>query len=513
MKLTERYLESWNLYKTILENCDEGVNVADTEGILIYANKTSAEYCNSTQAEMIGRPIEEFYPSAMMLDVMETHQAIYNRRIHFIGKKLYMCSSFPIFQGKQFLGAFSIFRDVREIEELNQQVKVLQQRLHLDSPEDNVENLIGFQYGGTLNHVYRKARRTVGSLGGPRHSIITGESGTGKTMLANLIYRYAKTVGVIDAKAPFIEINCAQFSNPDIAAMEIFGSEEGAYTGSKTKKGLFEQASGGVLFLDEAHALDHYQNMLLKAIESGQIRRIGGSRPISINVILIAASTRKLEDVFMPELYQRLAQYEMHLPSLKERSREEKEYLLYHFIHKYEDTVQAIHQIRCRISLTEAAKETLLNAEYPRNVRQFRDVINFSIDSASPLLEDIGERRELEVLVSLEDLPFEITGQSDAIRTFRRSASLPEEAAGKETKTAPLPQIQPRPERAGADRKDPTPDAPATLTGDVAARVLELAAAGLGARKISRRLAEEKIHIPYYKIAYFLKTAPKKETG
>jgi arginine utilization regulatory protein len=465
-KLTPEYLEQLNIYPEILENCDEGVNVANTDGILVYANRTSAEYCNATQSGMIGHSIEEFYPSAMMLDVMRTHQAIYNRRIHFIGKKRYMCSSFPIFDGDVFLGAFSIFRDVREIEELNHQVKTLQQKLHLDTPEDKVENLIGFQYGGTLNHIYRQARRTVGSLGGPRHSIITGESGTGKTMLANLIYQYAKNVGVIGANAPFIEINCAQFSNPDIAAMEIFGSEEGAYTGSKTKKGLFEQASGGILFLDEAHALDHYQNMLLKAIESGQIRRIGGSRPIPINVIIIAASTRKLEDVFMPELYQRLAQYEMHLPALRERSQEEKEYLLNYFIRKYEDVVQNIHQIRCRVSLTEAARSALLNAEYPRNVRQFRDVINSSIDAASPLLEDIGDRRELEVLVSLEDIPFEISSR---------------------TETAQPPSSAP------------------SLSGETAERILRLSESGLGPRKIARRLSEQGLDIPYYKIAYFLK--------
>lgn len=467
MKLTYELFESLNIYQDILENCDVGVNVADAQGILIYANQTSADYCNSTRDEMIGHPIEEFYPRAMMLDVMKTHQAVYNQRIHFIGKKRYMCSSFPIFDGDNFLGAYSIFRDVREIEELNQQVKVLQQKLHLDTQEANVENLIGFQYGGTLNHVYLQARRTVGSLGGPRHSIITGESGTGKTMLANLIYQYAKKIGAIGTNAPFIEINCARFSNPDVAAVEIFGSEEGAYAGSVSKTGLLEQASGGILFLDEAHALDHYQSMLLRAIEAGKIRRIGGTREIPVNVIIIAASTRRLEDVFMPELYQRLAQYEMHLPALRERSLEEKEYLLNYFISKYEEAVREIHKIDCRIALTDAARDALLEAEYPRNVRQFRDAINFSIDSACPLLEDIGDRTELEVLVSLDNLPFELSFSPEK----------------------PLPQK----ETAG------------TITPQLAARIIHMARQGLGPRRISKQLSTEGIDIPYYKVAYFLK--------
>lgn len=462
MSLLSDKFPNLSIFEEILDDIDEGINVADNNGILVYANRTSAAYCNAKREEMIGRSIEQYYPSAMMLEVMRTHKAIYNRRIHFIGEKRYMCSSFPIFDNGEFLGAFSIFRDVRQIEELDYQVKLLQQKLHLNTPETDVNDLIGFQYGGTLSKVYQKAKRTVGSLGGPRHSIITGESGTGKTMLAGLIYEYAKTVGVIEKNAPFIEVNCAQFSNPDIAAMEIFGSEEGAYTGSKSKKGLFEQASGGILFLDEAHALNHYQNMLLKAIESGEIRRIGGTKAIPIDVIIIAASTQKLEDVFLPELYQRLAQYEMHLPALKERSMEEKEVLLRHFVRRYEDSVQQFHQITCNISLTAAAKHALLQAEYPRNIRQFRDVINSSIDAACPLLEDVKDRKNLEVLVSLENIPFATEAAEDI-------------EAGKKLS-----------------------DAARTL-------ILQMAEQGLGPRKISKQLLEHDIDLPYYKVAYFLK--------
>ncbi len=474
MPLNMEKFESLRLYDQILESCDEGVNVADENGILVYVNQTSANYCNSTPSEMIGKSIELFYPSAMMLDVLKNHQAIYNRRIHFIGQKRYMCSSFPIFDGADFLGAYSIFRDVRQIEELDYQVKLLQQKLHLSATETDVNDLIGFQFGGTLSSVYSKAKRTVGSLGGPRHSIITGESGTGKTMLANLIYEYAKTVGVIEKDAPFIEINCAQFSNPDIAAMEIFGSEEGAYTGSKSKKGLFEQASGGILFLDEAHALDHYQNMLLKAIESGVIRRIGGSKNIPINVIIIAASTKRLEEVLLPELYQRLAQYEMYLPALKERSMEEKEVLLRHFVQKYEESVKRFHKITCHISLTEAAKHALLTAEYPRNIRQFRDVINSSIDAACPLLEDMKDKTTLEVLVSLENLPFAFSKKADDYLL---------QASESEAKK---------------------------LSDSIESQILQLASSGMGPRKISHKLAENGIHLPYYKIAYYLKKQKKR---
>ena len=190
--------------------------------------------------------------------------------------------------------------------------------------------------------------------------------------------------------------------------MEIFGSEEGAYTGSKKKQGLFEQAHGGILFLDEAHTLENYQNLLLKAIESGKIRRIGGTKDISINVIIIAASTRNLSDVLLPELYQRLAQYEIYLPSLSERSCEEKEQLFSHFVKKYEQAVMDAHNIKYHVKFTDEAREILLRAVYPRNVRQFRDVINYSIDSSSPLIEDISGQSEIINTVTVKDIPFYI---------------------------------------------------------------------------------------------------------
>ena len=202
--------------------------------------------------------------------------------------------------------------------------------------------------------------------------------------------------------------------------------------------------------------------MLLKAIESGEIRRIGGTKAIPIDVIIIAASTQKLEDVFLPELYQRLAQYEMHLPALKERSMEEKEVLLRHFVRRYEDSVQQFHQITCNIFLTAAAKHALLQAEYPRNIRQFRDVINSSIDAACPLLEDVKDRKNLEVLVSLENIPFATETAEDI-------------EAGKKLS-----------------------DAARTL-------ILQMAEQGLGPRKISKQLLEHDIDLPYYKVAYFLK--------
>ncbi|MCJ7855967.1 sigma 54-interacting transcriptional regulator [Lachnospiraceae bacterium NSJ-143] len=470
MDTDHKPVDELEIFKKILNRTDEGVNVVDKNGVLIYVNRVSAEYCNSRPAEMVGRQIEDFYPNAVLLNVIRTKKAVLGEKIHFVGKKKYVCSSFPIEFGGKFYGAYSVFRDVQEIEDLNRRVRYLEMQVSLTKPEKDMDSVVN--YGGTLNEVFNKAKRAVGSIGGPRHSIITGESGTGKTMLANLMYNYAKKIGVIAENAPFIEINCAQFTNPDIAAMEIFGSEEGAYTGSKKKQGLFEQAHGGILFLDEAHTLENYQNLLLKAIESGKIRRIGGGKDISINVIIIAASTRDLKDVLLPELYQRLAQYEMYLPSLRERSREEKELLFSHFVKKYEQAVMEAHNISYHVKFTPEAREMLLRAVYPRNVRQFRDVINYSIDSSSPLIEDIAGQNEIVNTVTAKDIPFDIA-----------EIEIPDEIKTKK-------ESQPKEEK---------------ITPAVEKLIDKMINEGKGPRKISNELKSMGYPIEYYKVAYYIK--------
>jgi len=462
MKLTKELFFSLHILPKFLDHINDGVNVVDINGVIVYVNDISANYANSKKKDMIGRPITDFYPNAILLTVLKNRQPVLDKKIHFVTAKKYVVNSYPIFYHGEFLGAYSIFQDIQEIDQLNKQIKYLQTQVELTKPEEDFCNIIQMD---TMQDIYKQAKKIVGSLGGPRHSIITGESGTGKTMLANLIYKYAMEVGVIGKGAPFIEINCSQFTNPDIAAIEIFGSVEGAYTGSKTKKGLFEQANGGILFLDEAHTIENYQGLLLKAIESGKIRRIGDSKEIDINVIVIAASTKNLHDVFLPELYQRLGQYEMHLPALRNRSLKEKKQLFYYFIKKYENAVGQAQQIEYRVVFSPEAKNLILNAVYPRNIRQMRDVINYSIDASSPLLEDIGDKKEITTIVEVEHIPFD---------TSEKQASKLSSDSNK-------------------------------ISAEVARYIAQYREKGNGPRKISKYLEKMGISIPYYRIAYYLK--------
>ena len=456
-------LYSSGLFEKILDRSNDGINVVDTDGNIVYVNQISADYAATEISKMQGKHISVFYPDAVLLKVLNNRHAVLDKTIHYVGTKKYVVSSFPIYKEGQFAGAFSIFKDIQEIDELNRKVKFLEIQISLNRPESRFSSVIGNE--GSLKDVLVKAKRTVGSLAGPRHSIIIGESGTGKTMLANLIYEYAKEVGVIDKGAPFIEINCGQFTNSDIAAVEIFGSEKGAYTGSVQKKGLFEQANGGILFLDEAHALGSYQTMLLKAVESGRIRRIGGGREISVDVIIIAASTKNLKEEMLPELYQRLAQYQLYLPSLQERGADERTNLLNHFIEKYIKSVEELQGLRYNVKFREEARKALIDAHYSRNIRQFRDVVNYSIDAAAPLIADIQDQDEIFTEIGLEHLPFEIA-----------------EEQGEEN-----------------------PDEKIVIDEQAASFIEEWRGAGYGPRRIAGKLGEKGYRIEYYKVAYYLK--------
>jgi len=315
-----------------------------------------------------------------------------------------------------------------------------------------------------------KASRCIAALGGPRHCIITGETGTGKTTLAKSMYYFAKKIQVIASDAPFIEVNCAQFTNPDIAAVEIFGSEKGSFTGALDRKGIIEIADGGILFLDEAHALGPYQTMLLKVIEEGMLRRIGGRVDKKLAIILIAASSQNLRDVLLPELYQRLAQYQILLTPLRLRPNDEKKAMLHNFCRLYEQSAKSHYGVNLKLTITSRAEHLLMSAYYPRNIRQFRDVVNSSIDAAVPLVFTARDQVGPVVgVVDTQHLP------QDLFETAQRSVTKLSQEESEEQDNFTI------------------------------RRIADLHQQGLGPRKIAKILKAEGISIEYYQVAYRLK--------
>jgi len=196
--------------------------------------------------------------------------------------------------------------------------------------------------------------------------LITGETGTGKTLVAKAIHYKGRAL-----KAPFISINCASLPENLIEA-ELFGYEKGAFTGAVTaRKGLFEMAEGGTLFLDEIGEMPiHLQAKLLSAIEEKNLRRLGSESVRPVNVRIIAATGINLEDflgqTFRKDLYYRLSVIRMHIPPLRER-RSDIPMLCRHLLKSLTDG----HEVE----LSDAELANLARYDWPGNVRELKNIL------------------------------------------------------------------------------------------------------------------------------------------
>jgi len=198
--------------------------------------------------------------------------------------------------------------------------------------------------------------------------LVTGESGTGKELLARALHELGPNPG-----GPFVAVNCGALPR-ELAESELFGHERGAFTGAAARRaGWFEEASGGTLVLDEIGELPlDLQPKLLRVLESGRLRRVGGAGEIAVRVRVVAMTLRDLEGevqrrTFRPDLYYRLAGICVRLPPLRER-RGDIPGLAAHFLREIEPEVGARQ-------LEAIAVATLCAAEWPGNVRELRNVI------------------------------------------------------------------------------------------------------------------------------------------
>lgn len=231
------------------------------------------------------------------------------------------------------------------------------------------EGVDGLGVSSTMQELARQLKLLAASE--RTTALLTGESGTGKGWAARLVHRMSPR-----ASGPFIEVNCAGLSATFLDS-ELFGHERGAFTDAKEKKqGLFELADGGTLFLDEIGDLaPELQPKLLKVLETKSFRRLGGTRELTVDVRLIAATNRDLvSDVnagrFREDLYYRLSVMPLRMPAVRDRSREDRIALLTRIMGE-------LHQ-QLPGSPSECATEALdrlLGAPWPGNVREMRNVL------------------------------------------------------------------------------------------------------------------------------------------
>ncbi|MDO5517143.1 MAG: sigma 54-interacting transcriptional regulator [Clostridium sp.] len=200
------------------------------------------------------------------------------------------------------------------------------------------------------------------------NSLILGQTGVGKSMFASLMHDYAVKMNMKAKDSPFIIFNCADYTNnPQLLTSQLFGVKKGAYTGAESDKiGLIEQADGGILFLDEIHRLPpEGQEALFIFLDTGTFRRLGDSAIRHSNVLIISATTEDPNSVLLATFTRRIPVV-INIPSLKERTLEERLYLIKNFF-KYESI-----RINKEIYVSLNSMRALLSYECPNNIGQLK---------------------------------------------------------------------------------------------------------------------------------------------
>ena len=232
-----------------------------------------------------------------------------------------------------------------------------------------IEGIIG--ESGAMLEVLSIVRRVAPS---EATVLIRGESGTGKELIAKAIH-----FGSPRARGPLVKVNCAALPEA-LLESELFGHEKGAFTGALTsRQGRFELANGGTIFLDEIGDLPlHLQAKLLRVLQEREFEKVGSSRPVRVNVRIMAASHRPLEDLIQAgqlreDLYYRLNVVTIFIPPLRER-RSDVALLLDHFLRYYaEKNGKTIR------GLTPEGRDILLRYDYPGNVRELENIIERAV--------------------------------------------------------------------------------------------------------------------------------------
>ncbi len=222
-----------------------------------------------------------------------------------------------------------------------------------------------------MGHVVKLAQQIAPS---DASVLITGESGTGKEVIARYVHGRSSR-----ARAPFISVNCAAIPE-NLLESELFGHEKGAFTGAVARRiGKFEEATGGTLLLDEISEMDpRLQAKLLRAIQERVIDRVGGTKPVPVDIRIIATSNRNLADAvregqFREDLLFRLNVVNLKIPPLRERPADVLE-LAQHFIKKY----AAANGVPVR-PLSAEARRTLVLNRWPGNVRELENTIHRAV--------------------------------------------------------------------------------------------------------------------------------------
>lgn len=259
----------------------------------------------------------------------------------------------------------------------------LKDELQLNKHQGIFSELIG--YRGSLRYCLEQCKSAVMYPGNGLPILLYGESGTGKSNLANLMFKYAKEKKVIDKDAQMITINCAEYANnPELFLTNLFGYVKGAFTDAiDEKKGILSICNGGILFLDEVHCLSsECQEKIFLFMDKGIYHKVGDNENwYSSNVRIIFATTENPNEVLLKTLLRRIVLI-IQMPSLEQFSSRERREFLYRFL--LEETVK----IKEEVSISKNAMLALLQHRFTGNIGELKNVIRAAVANAYIIKQD-----------------------------------------------------------------------------------------------------------------------------
>ncbi|HHV26866.1 PAS domain S-box protein [Anaerosalibacter bizertensis] len=377
------------ILQNILQHGDIGIHAIDNNKKTIVYNGAMSKLEGLKEETVINRDLLEIFPSldeesSTLINVMRTGQSIINRTQTYLnlkGQKIVTVNStLPLIHKGKIVGALEIAKNVTHIKKLSDQLIDLQNELNINNKEKQNKTIKKYKFKDIIgNNKKLKKAIEVGRRGSKSTSsvLIYGETGSGKELFAQSIHYDGPR-----KNKPFIAQNCAAIPDSLLEGI-LFGTEKGGFTGAVDRPGIFEQANGGTLMLDEINSMTlSLQAKLLRVLQEGYIRRVGGIKDIPIDVKIIATTNEDpVESVkkgaLRKDLYYRLNVIYIAIPPLKERL-DDIPILCEHFIKKYNKELDKDIWL-----VSEEVLSCFQNYSWPGNVRELENAIESAMNYIS----------------------------------------------------------------------------------------------------------------------------------
>ncbi len=331
----------------VLDYLEEGLHIIDASGKIVYYNSFAQKIDGVDVEKAVGRHLIEIYPSlneetSTLLTVIRTGEPILRKEQTFVnykGEKITTInSSIPIKSRGKILGAIEISKDITQVRELSEKIVDLQDQLYstktTKNPSRESAHFTFFDIVGQNREILRLKALSKKAAEADVPVLISGDTGTGKELFVHAIHNGSKR-----RHNPFITQNCAALPSNLLEGI-LFGTTKGGFTGAEDRPGLFQLADGGTLFLDEINSMPlDLQSKLLRVLQDGNIRRVGGTKIKNVDVRIIAATNVDPEVAVQNkqlrrDLYYRLNVISFSIPPLRERL-DDIEVLTHFFIEKF----------------------------------------------------------------------------------------------------------------------------------------------------------------------------------